>query len=325
MIDIRCPKCNRLFHVKEDFRGAVVECGSCGVIFEVPTTGSVGLVAENVPNISVVCPGCRTTHQVPGNARGLDAECMVCKRTFRIPESGVQASPTASELAALRPAAAQKPSRASDFGDTSTIRLNRSNARFGDNTMVPGGAAPAAKAAPSAVPVSRPVPAAFPSPAAAVPAPAPTPVPTSRPVSAPAPAPQPVTAPAARPAPVRRETEQSQRVLGHIPSFHLEPDEEIIDSKEGTASSVGRNRLLFNLPLLVIWGVAFLSWALSFLISARFSWIFPLMFSIIGSLCWMLLAAGPLLGARNRLWLVVTDKRVVMGSGKDTLTINRTG
>jgi len=325
MIDIRCPKCNRLFHVKEDFRGAVVECGSCGVIFEVPTSGSVGLVAENVPNISVVCPGCRTSHQVPGNARGLDAECMVCKRTFRIPESDVQETPATPALTGPRPALAQQFGRASDFGDTSTIRLDRSNARFSSNTMAPGVPVAVSKPGPSAVPVSRPVPATFPPPApATVPATFPAPAPAPAPVQAPAP--QPLTPPpSARSTPVRRETEQNQRVLGHIPSFHLEPDEEIIDSKEATASSVGRNRFLFTLPLLVIWGVAFLSWALGLLISPLMSWIFPLMFSIIGSLCWMLLAAGPLLGARNRLWLVVTDKRVVMGSGKDTLTINRTG
>lgn len=199
-MDIRCPKCNRAYTVAEELRGAVVECGSCGVIFEVPQSGTVGVYAENLPTIQVTCPGCHTSHQVPGNARGLEAECMVCKRTFRIPDRDAAVarppsvtSPTAPARPALTPPGRPGPGAAAGgspaFKDTSTIRLNRSkSANPTDNTFqafIPPPAAPPPKpvAAPPVAPPAatlRPATAAPAQPAVPLPAaPAPTPRPAS--------------------------------------------------------------------------------------------------------------------------------------------------
>ena len=45
--DINCPKCNTLFVLAQEYRGEIADCAECHSIFQIPQTGSVGVLVED--------------------------------------------------------------------------------------------------------------------------------------------------------------------------------------------------------------------------------------------------------------------------------------
>jgi ribosomal protein S27E len=355
-MDIRCPKCSRRYTVGDELRGAVVECGSCGIIFEVPQSGTVGIYAENLPTVEVRCPGCGMTHQVPGNARGLEAECMVCKRSFRIPEG---AAPAAAKPTFAPPGRAAAAAASASSKDTSTIRLNRAKKDV-DSTFQPFMPAPAAPpptqpgpaprpnlpratGGPAAIPVAPPpakngptgpasaAPGAGAAPTVARPAAPTVPIaPPPRP-AAPPPSPArtstgPITTKTGGLGTVRPETGQDlkMRAKAAFPDFKLDADEEVLELREATTGAVPQARLLFWLPIGLLLLTGLLTGYLAhYTPNPPWPVVYGLVLAFVSALVWLPLAAVRLGSRRKKIGLLVTDKRIAMVSGKDNLSVNR--
>ncbi|MFA5206086.1 MAG: hypothetical protein WC708_16940 [Lentisphaeria bacterium] len=346
---IHCPDCATEYVFNSENRGVNVQCPVCQGVFQVPRDGDIAVVVSHgrrpAPAVSpaalpsmfqLSCPKCGTAYGLPEAYRGNQGECGVCGVTFLIPAVGnvgellgaEPAKPPAAVAAPSQPAAPRKP-----YSGTSTMALSRTS--IIRNTMSPQMKKDPGPAAPPAAPAAAPV-AAVASPAPKPPSGGPglarpalhrpgnglhrsaTVVPRAGlpPGPAAAAAPSPVAAAtAARGVPPAPVSKPLPAWLAHV---QMNPGEAVREWCPGRENSGVLPAVVTFLPILCTVLAATLAGVLGAVVSA-------LLFALVGAGAWGFFVFVCLPALRCRRAVIVTNQRVILVEGENTVAVSTPG